>query len=123
MIVENSMTAQTLRYIVETYGVEPEFLWARTPNCAAFRHRTNRKWFGALMMETPRQRLGLDGEGCVDILDVKCDPKLSGGLRDGRRYLPGYHMNKEHWLTIVLDSAADLDEICRLIDLSYALTK
>lgn len=123
MSLNHLETAQVTRYIAEKYGVAPEFLWAKTPENAVFRHRSNAKWFAALLMETPRKRLNLPGEGQVDILDLKCDPKLSGSLKDGRHYLPGYHMNKEHWITVVLDSGVCMDEVYGLIDLSYAATK
>lgn len=116
------MTVAVLRYIKEQYDVEPEFLWARSPNNAAFRHKGSRKWFAALLMDTPRRVLQLPGEGCVDILDVKCDPKLLGSLLDGQRYLPGYHMNKEHWVTLLLDGSLALQELSPLIDMSYQMT-
>jgi len=118
---ENPVTSQVVDYVREQYGVEPEFLWAKSPSNAAFRHASH-KWFGALLLDTPKRVLGLPGEGAVDILDLKCDPPLIGALLDGRRYLPGYHMNKEHWITAVLDGGADMTELKSLIDLSYTLT-
>ena len=121
MEFENGVTRQVADYIREQYGVEPEFLWAKSPNNAAFRH-ANHKWFGALLLDTPKRVLGLPGGGGVDILDLKCDPPLIGALLDGRRYLPGYHMNKEHWITAVLDGQTDLEELKSLIDRSYTLT-
>ena len=44
-------------------------------------------------------------------------------LRGQRGILPAYHMNKEHWITIVLDSPFPEEEIYNLINLSYDLTK
>lgn len=118
---DNQAVIQVLDYIWEQYGVRPEFLWAHTPNHAAFRHN-NHKWFGALLLDTPRKVLGLPNEGTLDILNLKCDPMLIGSLLDGKRYLPGYHMNKEHWITAVLDEDTDLSELIGLIDHSYELT-
>lgn len=117
----HSFTARIIDYIREEYDTEPEFLWAKTPNNAAFRHFRNGKWFAALLLELPRKTLGLPGEGRVDVLNLKCDPRLIGSLLDGRRYLPGYHMNKEHWITLLLDGSLPLGEVCAMIDLSYAL--
>ena len=37
--------------------------------------------------------------------------------------LPGYHMNKEHWLTILLDGTAEDGLIRELFEISYSLTK
>lgn len=36
--------------------------------------------------------------------------------------LPAYHMNKEHWITILLDGTVSKEKICELIDISYELT-
>ena len=115
-------TAQAVAYIRDTYDTEPEFLWAKTPNNAAFRHWKNKKWFAALLLDVPCKTLGLPGIGQVDILDLKCDPRMIGSLLDGKSFLPGYHMNKEHWITLVLDGSVPLKQLCALIDLSYELS-
>src|SRR6266404_110125 len=55
-------------------------------------------------------------------LSLKCDPLLAETLR--AKYdtvMPGYHLNKKHWNTIVLTGQLDWDEIKGLIDLSYRL--
>jgi len=109
-------------HIKERYQAEPEFLWLRLPDCAALRHRENGKWFAALMLGLPRSRLGLAGEGGVDVLNLKCDPRMTGNLVDGRRILRAYHMNKEHWVSVVLDGSVPLEELAPLIDLSWQLT-
>ena len=113
---------RVLAYIKDQYGIEPEFLWAKFPGNAAFRHKDNRKWFAAMLWNTPKKKLGLVDEGAVDVLDLKCDPILQGSLIDGRRYLPGYHMNKEHWIILVLDGSIPMEDICPLIDMSFMAT-
>ncbi len=119
---DTTATAAVLDYIKEQYGAEPEFLWSRTPGNAALRHKDSRKWFAAIMLNLPRKTLGLADSGQVDVLNLKCEPLLIGSLLDGRRYLPGYHMNKEHWITVLLDGSVLLDEICPLIDMSFHIT-
>ena len=47
-------------YILNHYSTEPDYPWADTPRAAVFRHAGNRKWF-ALVMEVPRDKLGLAG--------------------------------------------------------------
>lgn len=42
-------------------------------------------------------------------------------IPDGERFFPGYHMNKKHWFTVLLDGSVPDDEICRLLDESYVL--
>ncbi len=55
-------------------------------------------------------------------INLKCDPERAIELRE--RYaciLPGYHMNKKHWNTIVLDGSLSNDQITGMIDHSYKL--
>lgn len=123
MKFKNNLTAEIVRYIEEIYGIKPDFLWRKTPNDAAFRHTVSKKWFGVLLLDTPKKKLGLDCDGKVDILDLKCDQLLIGSLLAKNGYLPGYHMNKEHWITVLMDGSVSADEIFMLIDMSYDLTK
>lgn len=117
----HDITDKVLGYIKKTYGAEPEFLWASTPDCAAIRYSGNKKWFAALMMNMPKNKLKLLGSEQVDIINLKCDPRLIGSLLDGRGILPGYHMNKEHWISVLLDGSVSYDDICSLVDISYDL--
>lgn len=57
-------------------------------------------------------------------LSLKCDPQLAELLRE--RYesvLPGYHLNKKHWNTILCTGQLPLDELHDLIRHSYELVK
>ena len=59
------------------------------------------------------------GEGRMNL---KCDPVEAVMLRDVfDAVLPGYHMNKKHWNTIVLDGSIPVPELERMIDRSYGL--
>ena len=108
-------------YIAGTYGVEPDFPWARFPNHMVFRHEQNRKWF-ALLMSIPGSKLGIPGDQTVDILNLKCDPLLTGSLRREPGFYPAYHMNKETWITAALDGSAEEERIKRLLHMSFYLT-
>ncbi len=48
---------------------------------------------------------------------------MIGSLRLSKGFLPAYHMNKEHWITILLDGSVEREKIKQLIDLSYELTE
>ena len=111
-----------MQHIADVYGAEPEFPFPRDGVSCVFRHGNNRKWF-ALMMRLPYHTLGMNREGVADILNVKCDPFLIGSLRGRPGFLPAYHMNKDKWLTVLMDGSADREEIVGLIALSYDLTK
>ena len=93
-----------------------------TPDCAVLRHADSRKWY-ALLMEVPCTRLGLPGSGQMDTLTLKCDPVLIGALRTRKGFLPAYHMNKEHWLTLCLDGSVSEEEGLSLLEMSFALTQ
>ena len=97
------MTWQELtEHIFYTYSVEPEHPFQMDGISCVFRHADNRKWF-ALTMNVPYRTLGMAKEGRADILNVKCDPILIGSLRGKSGFLPAYHMNKDNWITILLD--------------------
>lgn len=97
------------------------YLWEKTPEAAVLRHEDSRKWY-ALVMPVERSRLGLDGAGSVEILNLKCDPLLIGVLRTRAGFLPAYHMNKEHWITLLLDGSVEREEGLQLLEMSYSLT-
>jgi predicted DNA-binding protein (MmcQ/YjbR family) len=55
-------------------------------------------------------------------LSLKCDPLLAETLREKyETVLPGYHLNKKHWNTILLTGQLPWEEIKGLITLSYNL--
>ncbi len=55
-------------------------------------------------------------------MNLKCDPDEALFLRDTfAAVVPGYHMNKTHWNTVMLDGSIPRGEIERMIDRSYAL--
>lgn len=109
-------------YIEETYGTAGEYPWARYPSFMVFRHVSNRKWF-AVIMDIPREKLGLPGEGSTPVVNLKCDPRLIGSFREETGIFPAYHMSKVHWLTVALDGTVDDDKLKFLLDMSYDLTK
>lgn len=113
---------EILAYVEDKYAVAPDYPWLRTPNYAILRHRHNRKWFGAIV-DITEDKLGLEGRQLVDVLNVKCDPLLLGALMDKPGFYPAYHMNKEYWISVLLRGVAAEEDVYRLLDLSYDLTK
>lgn len=108
-------------YIADVYGVCGEFPWADAPSYAVFRHSNNRKWF-ALVMDIPKEKLGLSDKGMLDILNVKCEPVMIDCLRTEPGFFPAYHMNKTNWITVALDGSVNHEKIKMLLDISYNLT-
>lgn len=55
-------------------------------------------------------------------LSLKCDPLLAQTLREKyETVLPGYHLNKKHWNTLILTGQLPWDEVRALINHSYQL--
>ena len=108
-------------FIMETYSAEADFPWLKYPDYEVFRHRSNQKWF-ALLMDVPMNKLGLQGEKPLDVVNFKCDPILVGSLREEPGFFPAYHMNKDSWITVALDGSVQDDKIKMLLDISYQAT-
>ena len=112
---------QLIDHICDTYSVEPDHPFPRDEVTCVFRHTDSRKWF-ALTMRIPCRTLGMDREGYVDILNIKCDPLVIGSLRGKAGFRPAYHMNKDKWITVLLDGSAEQEEITALLAMSYGMT-
>ena len=109
------------RYILETYNADEDAPWMKYPGYRVFRRGDNRKWF-AVVMDIPREKLGLPGGELLDVVNLKCGPMLAGALRGEPGVFPAYHMNKEHWITIALDGTVPADRIRMLLDVSNDAT-
>ena len=108
-------------YILENYSSEIDFPWAKFPNYEVFRHKDNRKWF-ALMMDVPRNKLGLSGSDVLDVVNLKCQSQYLDALLEEKGFFPGYHMNKAHWVTVALDGSVEEYKIKMILDMSYNAT-
>ncbi|MCC8097642.1 MAG: MmcQ/YjbR family DNA-binding protein [Eubacterium sp.] len=108
-------------YAREKYKTEPEYLWMKYPSYAVLRHSDNGKWYG-LIADVPKDKLGLEGSERVDILNVKCEPLVADMLRQYEGFLPGYHMNKKYWVSILLDGTVTEDKIFDMLNMSFELT-
>lgn len=120
-MTKKSLREDVLRFAAEHYETQPEYPWMPMPNYVVLRHTDNKKWYG-LIMDVPKARLGLPGNEIVDILNVKCDPVMSGSLRMNKGFLPAYHMNHNSWITILLDGTVEKEFIFSLLEMSYGLT-
>lgn len=82
-------------------------------------YKVKQKMFATLSVS--KNELGPEREG-VASMNLKCDPDEALALRDiFPAVIPGYHMNKRHWNTVILDGTIPAGEIERMIDRSYGL--
>ena len=109
-------------YIRKKYKVLPEYPWRRYDSNAVFRHTDNKQWF-ALVMDVQRDKLGISGAEYVDAVNLKIDDMF---FRDmiirENGILPAYHMNKLHWITVLLDGTVPEEKVFELIDMSFLAT-
>lgn len=114
----SSQRDRITQYIQATYGTQAEYLWVDSPGNAIFRHPASKKWYAALMRVLP-EKLGLAGEEALDVMDIRCSTIMIGSLLSTKGFLPAYHMNKDHWISVVLNSSVPDDQITPLLELSY----
>ena len=112
---------QLIDYIGREYGVAPDYPFSKDFDSQVFRHQKNRKWFGLIMTIT-EDKLGLPGTEVVEIVNLKCDPEMIGSICDHQKIFPAYHMNKWHWISVVLKGRAKDEQLQDLVDMSYDLT-
>lgn len=115
---ECSQRERIMRYMQDTYVTEAEYLWADSPDSAVFRHPASRKWYAIIMSVLP-ERLGLPAGQALDVMNVKCSTIMIGSLLSEKGFLPAYHMNKNHWISILLNDIVPDDQIFPLLELSY----
>ena len=117
------MNRQTLDlYIQNTYNTKAEFPWESTPTNAVYRHKDNKKWF-ALIMDLPKAKLFGTSQATITVMNLKCDPLLIGSLLSEKGIYPAYHMNKSHWISVIIGDTAEEEKVKWLLDLSFELTK
>ena len=115
------MRKWVIDYINNEYGVESETPFADSPETIVFRNKRNKKWSGVIIGNLPQEKLGVDSSDRSAILNLKCDPLFSYNVVNNKGVFKAYHMNKEHWISVLLDGSVDREEISFLINMSFVL--
>lgn len=116
------MTKQVfLSYCLNTYGTSPDYPFDEDFETAVLRHADNRKWY-AIVMNVSRHKFGFDNDEVIDVVNLKLPTEMFGsfGVPDG--VYPAYHMNKLHWISVLLPDAPD-DVVQFLVNVSFEATK
>ena len=93
------------------------------PDILAFVNEKN-KWYALLSdVEYNKLNKNTDITTKVKILNLKYPTDNILYIIDNQNIFPAYHMNKKHWISIVLDKNIKLETIKELIDISYSLVK
>ena len=116
------MTRQELLdYVEDVYLTSPDYPFDDWMESAVFRHEWNRKWF-AIVMEVSRRKFGLDSDEVVDVVNLKLPIEMHGSFGASDGVYPAYHMNKLHWVSVLLPDAPD-DVVELLLDASFEATR
>lgn len=120
---KDSQKSSIIEHIKTEYGSDPEYLWPeRYPSYAVFRHDDNHKWF-ALIATISGKSLGLKDDQKIDIINLKFDKNQTYDFAETSDHIfPAYHMNKNNWITIILDGTLKNEAVFELIQKSYLLS-
>ena len=110
-------------YYCNKYGGNHVNPFKKHPDILAFVNEKN-KWY-ALFLDVDYNKLNknTDITTKVKILNVKHPTDKILEIIDNKNIFPAYHMNKKHWISIVLDKNIKLETIKELIDISFSLVK
>lgn len=101
-----------IKYCLELIDTYEDYPFPNDNESVTIKHKRTNKWFALIM----------NVKGKV-FLNVKTDPSYSELLRSTYDYIiPAYHMNKEHWNTIILSENCDEEIVKELLEQSYNLT-
>ena len=116
------MTKQEfLEYCLNAYGTSPDYPFDEDFETAVLRHEDNRKWY-AIVMRVSRCKFGFESDEVIDVVNLKLPTEMFGsfGATDG--VYPAYHMNKLHWISVLLPDAPE-DIVQVLVNVSFEATK
>ncbi len=112
---------ELISYVAMQYGRDMEYLWARTPDDGIWRRADNGKWFGGIFHVRANKVVPNASDDMIEILNIRCAPDMIDFVVDKKNIFPGWHMNKRHWITIVLDGRMKLSQIESLLDASFEI--
>ena len=110
-----------LDYCLGTFGTLPDYPFDEDFETAVLRHADNRKWY-AIVMKVSRRKFGFDSDEVVDVVNLKLPVELFGSFGAADGVYPVYHMNKLHWISVLLPDAPE-DVVRFLVNVSFEATK
>ena len=112
---------QFLEYCLSVYGTSPDYPFEEDFVTAVLRHADNKKWY-ALVMRLPRRKFGFDNDEIIDVVNLKLPTEMCGSFGAEEGVYPAYHMNKLHWISVLLPDAPE-DIVQFLVNASFEATK
>ena len=106
---------------LSTHSTSPDYPFEGDFETAVFRHSGSRKWY-AIVMRVSRRKFGFDSDEVIDVVNLKLPTEMFGSFGAADGVYPAYHMNKLHWISVLLpDSPDDIVEF--LLNVSFEATK
>ena len=112
---------QFLEHCLNTYVTSPDYPFDEDFETAVLRHADNRKWY-AIVMHVSRSKFGMDSDEVIDVVNLKLPTEMFGSFGAADGVYPAYHMNKLHWISVLLPDAPD-DVVQFLVNVSFEATK
>ena len=112
---------QFFSYCLSAHSTAPDYPFEGDFETAVFRHSGSRKWY-AIVMRVSRRKFGFDSDEVIDVVNLKLPTEMFGSFGASDGVYPAYHMNKLHWVSVLLpDSPDDIVEF--LLNVSFEATK
>ena len=108
-------------YCAATYQTAPDYPFDEDFETAVFRHADTRKWY-AIVMKVPRRKFGIKSDEVIEVVNLKLPTEMFGSFGASDGVYPAYHMNKLHWISVLLPDAPD-DVVQFLTSVSFEATK
>ena len=109
------------KYCENTFGTLPDYPFDGDLETAVLRHGGNKKWY-ALVMKVSRRKLGIDSDEYADVVNLKLPLEMFGSFGAADGVYPAYHMNKLHWISVIIEDAQN-DTVELLVEASYEATR
>ena len=110
-----------LNMCLRLYGTSPDHPFDEDFDTAVLRHADNRKWY-AIVMRVSRRKFGFESDEVIDVVNLKLPTEMFGSFGAADGVYPAYHMNKLHWISVLLPDAPD-DVVDFLTNASFEATK
>lgn len=115
------MTKQSFfTYCRDTFGTLPDYPFEEDFETAVMRHGDTRKWYG-IAMRVSRRKFGFESDEVIDVVNLKLPTEMFGSFGAAEGVYPAYHMNKLHWISVLLPDAEE-ELVQFLVSVSYEAT-
>ena len=112
---------QFFEYCLSAYSTAPDYPFDEDFETAVLRHADNRKWY-AIVMRVSRRKFGFDSDEVIDVVNLKLPTEMFGSFGASDGVYPAYHMNKLHWVSVLLPDSPD-DIVRFLVNVSFEAAK